>query len=134
MAFDNPLNINRATSIATFSKPIVNGSDARLKENIAPIKDALATVMRLTGVSYNRVGDARGEIGLIAQDVLPVVPEVVHPSPAPLDHKGKPRDDMHIKPYLGISYPQLTALLIEAVKTLEDRVAVLEQNAAGETA
>jgi hypothetical protein len=125
VAFDNPLNINRATGVATFSHPIVNGSDRRIKADIAPLRDALASVLKLQGVSYTRPGQAKGEIGLVAQDVLPVVPEVVHPTPAPLGPQGRALDDGG-EPFLGISYGQLTALLIEAVKTLAARVAALE--------
>jgi hypothetical protein len=50
---------------------------------------------------------------------------VVHPTPAPLGPQGRALDDGG-EPFLGISYGQLTALLIEAVKTLAARVAALE--------
>jgi hypothetical protein len=125
VAFDNPLNINRATSVATFSHPINNGSDRRIKLDVAPLKDALASVLKLQGVRYTRIGAKQAEIGLIAQDVLPVVPEVVHPSPAPLGPNGRAMSDGG-EPFLGITYGQLTALLIEAVKELTARVAGLE--------
>ncbi len=115
-----PIAIKRSTQIVTFSQPIVNGSDARLKENVEPIADALDKVMALKGVSYNRIGQTNREIGLIAQDVQPIVPEVVHETPAPPDENGNPREAS--PSYLGISYGQLTALLVEAVKTLTARV------------
>ena len=65
---------------------------------------------------YNwRDTEARGaqrELGLIAQEVAPVVPEVVTVA----DHDGM----------MGIDYPKLTALLIGAVQELAARVATLE--------
>lgn len=107
---DATIYINRATGVVTFSQPIVNPSDIALKSNIEPISEALEKVMSLTGIRFNQSGSGRKHIGLVAQDVEPHVPEVVFES------NGK----------LGISYPQLTALLIEAVKTLAHRVGVLE--------
>jgi Chaperone of endosialidase len=123
-----PLSIARATGIATFSQPIVNGSDRRLKENIAPIADALNKVTALKGVSYNMIGQTRQEIGLIAQDVQPIVPEIVHqtpPPPPPLTPTphGVEADS---EPYLGIAYSPLTALLVEAVKELSAKVTTLQ--------
>ena len=128
-AFDNsgtmlstPLAINRATATATFAVPIVNGpSDRTLKENIAPITGALDKVKALQGVTFNMIETpGKPEIGLIAQDVEEVVPEVVQDFQT-YDSEGMPGDMK-----LSLEYPRLVALLIEAVKTLEARVAVLE--------
>jgi hypothetical protein len=115
----SPLLITRSTGVATFSAAIVNGpSDRTLKENITPIDDALGKVLELKGVSFNMIGDEdkRRQIGLIAQDVAPVVPEILQEFNAGED----------AEPKLALDYPKLTALLIEAVKTLTARVAVLE--------
>lgn len=112
-----PLTINRASGQATFSVAIVNGpSDRRLKENIAPLEDSLSRVLQLQGVSFNMIATPdKPEIGLIAQDVAPIVPEVVQVYP----HTGS-YPDPHSPPpdMLALDYPKLTALLIEAVKTL----------------
>lgn len=84
-------------------------SDSRFKENVAPITDALDKVRQLQGVSFDwrrdefperRFSDAR-QIGFIAQDVQPVVPEVVV--------QGSDG-------YLSIDYGRLTPLLVESVK------------------
>ena len=87
---------------------VVNqASDARLKENVSPIDNALDKVLKLNGVTFNWVDRVRGgddkKIGLIAQDVINVVPELV----------GKTPDG-----YLTVNYKDIPALLIEAIKQL----------------
>ena len=111
---DSPLVIRRSSGVATFSQAIVNGpSDGRLKENVEALAGALGKVERLRGVSFNFIGDVekRRQIGLIAQDVAGVVPEVIQAF-------GEDQ--------FGLDYPKLVALLIEAVKDLSGRVALLE--------
>lgn len=90
-------------------------SDRRFKQNVTPIDSALAKVAKLQGVTFtwDRAGFPRrffpegSEIGLIAQDVEEVVPEVVL-----TDAEG----------YKSISYDKLTAVLIEATKDLQTRI------------
>jgi Chaperone of endosialidase len=117
-----PLVIARATSQATFGVAIVNGpSDRSLKENIEPIDGALDKVCALQGVSFNlRATPDKPEIGLIAQDVEPIVPEIMQTF-VTTDKEGRMARSL-----LALDYPKLTALLIEAVKTLTARVAALE--------
>jgi hypothetical protein len=102
-----------------------------LKENITPITDALKKVMLINGVSYNYKPEVLNDpndtityissdppktlIGLIAKDLEPVVPEVV-----------KTFED-GLK---GISYGNLVALLIEAIKEQELHINSLEQTLA----
>lgn len=84
----------------------VIGSDVRWKSDIAPLKDALAKVTQLRGVTYRWNDAARGagmQIGLIAQEVEPLFPELVS-----TDSEG----------YKSVAYAQMVAPLIEAVKTL----------------
>ena len=56
-----------------------SSSDIRLKKNIETIKDPLKKVMSLRGVTYNWRDTAapRRMMGMIAQEVLPIVPELV---------------------------------------------------------
>jgi Chaperone of endosialidase len=111
-----PMQISRATSVTTFSNTIVNGpSDRRLKENIAPLTGSLEKVLALQGVSFNMISTpTKKEIGLIAQDVEPVVPEVI---------QGFEQKD---GPMMAIDYPKLVAHLIESIKTLNTKVTTLE--------
>lgn len=110
----------RNTGVVTFYHPISNPSDRTLKENIAPLEDALDKVLALQGVSFNMIATPDiSEIGLIAQDVEEVVPEVVRE----YEHCSTPGKS-ELK--LSVDYPKLTALLIEAVKALSARVVALE--------
>jgi hypothetical protein len=111
------MSAKRSNGQATFPVPIVNGSDRRSKSAIEPIAHALDLVMRLTGVTYERNGECKREMGLIAQDVAPVVPEVVYEA-------GPTIDDA--EPMLGIAYGNIVAVLIEAIKELSVKVSVLE--------
>ena len=85
------------------SKDQVSTSDIRLKNNIIPIRDALHKVLSLRGVNYNWKDTGVYDMGLIAQDVQKVIPEVVHS-----DENGT----------LSINYAKLTALLIEAIREM----------------
>ena len=121
--FATPINIQRSNSATTFSVPIVNGpSDATLKGNVALLEGALDKVLALRGVSFNMLATPeKREIGLIAQEVQPIVPEIIQSFPT-YNSLGQKEDTTK----LALDYPKLTALLIEAVKTLTLRVEALE--------
>ena len=86
-------------------------SDERLKDNIETLTDGLDKVEQLRGVTYTR--DDREEIGVIAQEVEKILPEIVLTAD----------DEMGTK---SVDYSRLTAVLIEAVKDLSVRVKELE--------
>lgn len=132
-ALDVPFSIARATGVATFTQPIVNGSDRAFKRNVEPIRNALARVCQLQGVAFDPIGSDHPEIGLIAQDVLKTVPEVVHEIPALILPDGATPEarKLYGEPRLGIAYAQLTAILIEAVKQLASRLEALEASPKG---
>jgi hypothetical protein len=88
----------------------VSSSDARLKSEVETIADAVALVCALRGVRFTM--DGSRQIGVIAQEVEPVLPEVVRVGEA-----GQ----------LSVAYGNITGLLIEAVKELAARVAALEE-------
>ena len=125
-------NVGIGTGESASTKLEVNGtikangctgcsSDARIKRNVRPIHDALAQVLALTGVlfefdnsDYPDMDLPEGsQIGLVAQDVEKVVPEVVLSPPS-----GGLK---------SIKYANLVAVLIEAVK--EQQVHQDEQDA-----
>jgi hypothetical protein len=95
-------------------------SDARLKDDIQPINDALSSVLQLQGKTYRWKEDHhKQDIGLIAQEVEQVFPELVEE-----DANG----------FKAIAYSRLTAVLIEAIKeqqgqmtTQQDQIAALEK-------
>jgi len=86
-------------------------SDARLKENIRVLQDPLEKVRGLRGVSFDWIETKQADVGVLAQDVQQVLPELVRAS-----------DDG----VLRVDYPKLAAVLIEAVKLLELKVLALE--------
>jgi len=94
-------------------------SDERLKGNIEPLRASLDKVMRLQGVSFEwrrekNLGDRNAksrDIGLIAQEVEKVMPELVH-----TDGKG----------YKAIAYDKLVPVLIEAIK--EQQIEINDQH------
>ena len=91
-------------------------SDERLKTKLGVIENALDKVCALSGFYYeaNEVAQNLGymvkrEVGVSAQEVQSVMPEVV--VPAPIDNN-----------YLTVRYDKLIPLLIEAIKELREEV------------
>jgi hypothetical protein len=78
-------------------------SSRRWKTNIHPLQNALGKIEQLRGVSYDLKGSGKHEIGVIAEEVGAVFPEVVT-----YEENGKDAR--------GVDYSRLTALLIEATK------------------
>ena len=81
-----------------------NGSSIRWKENPTPIAQSLDLVKQLTGVRFHWKNSGIPGIGLIAEDVLKIVPEVV------MVDKENPGFCN------GINYGSMIGLLIEAIK------------------
>jgi hypothetical protein len=99
-----------ATGSFTASGDVVTNSDERLKTNIKTISEALPKVMELRGVSFNMKDNLDlNKIGLIAQEVEKVIPEVV------LTDKSS----QQIK---SVAYSSLVGLLVEAIKDLKTEV------------
>jgi hypothetical protein len=101
---------------ATFNNDVTAFSDKRLKTDITPIENALEKVMQMQGVYYKRndVENARTQVGVLAQDMEGIVPEVVLTAD----------DEMQTK---SVDYGKLTAVLMEAVKQLSNEVTHLKQ-------
>lgn len=99
------------TGTITASGDITAFSDARLKVNVNTIPNALHTVKLLRGVTYISKLDANEHVGVIAQEVERVLPQVVK---------------THNDSLKSVAYGNLVGVLIEAIKELEARVAELE--------
>jgi hypothetical protein len=112
----------------------INGSDARLKTNVATIDDALTKVCAMRGVYYEKK-DEPGvrHVGVIAQEAQLSFPEVVHhipvTAPVPAEDSEEVHEPLEHDDYLGVSYGNLAGPFIEAIKILADRVTALEQKA-----
>jgi len=108
----NRLTIDNAGT-ATFGGQVkatgfVNQSSRRFKTNIRPIGDALGLVERLQGVTFDWRATGEHALGLIAEDVAEVVPELVS-----LDGEGRPS---------GVDYGRVTALLVESIKQQQQEI------------
>jgi Chaperone of endosialidase len=92
-------------------------SDRRLKENIRPIDNSLAKLLRLNPVTFDwnqdTGGHAKGDhdMGLIAQEVEKIIPDVVTTDP---------------KGMKGINYPKLIPILIGAIKEQQTEIESLK--------
>jgi len=105
-------------------------SDERLKKNITPISDALSKVHQIKGVTYqgNDIAASYGyddkiKVGVIAQDLEKVLPQVVVPAPFDTDKEG---NSISGENYKTVQYEKIVPLLIEAIKELSDKVKELE--------
>lgn len=87
-------------------------SDASLKKDVKTIENALDKTKELRGVEFTRIADNTKSIGVIAQELEKVLPELVL------------TDDEGIK---SVNYAQITGLLIEAVKELSAKVEELSK-------
>lgn len=86
-------------------------SDERLKTDIAKIENAVEKVQAINGYSYTRTDTGSKHIGVIAQEVMKVIPEVVMGS-----------EDTHY----SVAYGNMVGLLIEAIKEQQDHINRLE--------
>tara|TARA_B110000908_G_C10142435_1_gene397429 strand:+ start:12 stop:983 length:972 start_codon:yes stop_codon:yes gene_type:complete len=102
------------TGNGTFAGNVTAYSDVRLKENIVDVDNALNKVCSMRGVYYNMIADTTKSrrLGLVAQEVAKVLPEVVI--------EAHPEDDKDS--ILSVDYGNITALLIEAIKELKSEV------------
>ena len=93
---------------ATFNNDVTAFSDKRLKTDIKNIDDALSKVMKMQGVYYKRndIDDAKEQIGVLAQDMEEILPQVVLTAD----------DDIKTK---SVDYGKLTSVLIESIKQLK---------------
>jgi len=111
--FNNDVAINGALTV-TGDITAFYTSDKRLKDNITRIEDPLAKVLSISGNTYNwneESGKEGNDVGVIAQEVLEVLPEAV-----------TTRDNG----YLAVDYQRIVPLLVEAIKELSDKVSALE--------
>ena len=93
-------------------------SDIRLKDNVETIDNALDKVCKLRGVEYTWNRGSRKDtkdLGVIAQEVEKVLPEIVKEKKMPLI------DDSDTK-YKSVDYEKITAVLVEAVKEQQAQI------------
>jgi hypothetical protein len=113
------LQITGGTGAVTVSGSVsatsfINTSDARLKEDVRPIKDALDQLLNLRGVRYHfkdRRTGSEDQVGLIAQEVERLFPGLVQ-----TDANG----------YKGVAYGNLVGVLVEALREQQSEIERLQ--------
>lgn len=96
----------------------VSPSDARWKTNVKTIHNALDSVLRLNGVSFEWKPDSEkhfpngNHLGLIAQEVEKVLPEVIT-----TDARG----------YRSVAYQEIVPVLVEAVKEQQKTIEIQQK-------
>ena len=102
-----------ATFTGDVSAPNFNStSDAQLKENVVTITSALDKVDSIRGVTFDWKDTGKTSMGVIAQEVETIAPEVVS----------------EIDGYKAVNYDGLIGLLIESIKELKQEISDLKQN------
>jgi hypothetical protein len=93
---------------------VIAYSDARVKENVQTVENALSTITSLRGVTYTRNDseDKSEKVGVIAQEVLEILPQVVQQ-----DAEGN----------YSVAYGNIVGVLIEAIKELKAEIDILKQ-------
>ena len=95
-------------------------SDARLKTDISTINDALGICGKLRGVSYKWLKNNEPGIGVIAQEVEQVIPEVV------LTNKTTDPETGEEKEVKSVDYGKIVGVLINAINELKEEVEELK--------
>ena len=86
-------------------------SDINLKTNIKPILSPLSKLLQLNGVTFNWKKDDRPSVGVIAQEVEKVFPELVNET----------------ENFKTVNYDGLIGLLIEAIKEQQQQIDELKK-------
>lgn len=86
-------------------------SDINLKENIRPFENALGTINEINGVHFNWKNNSKKSVGVIAQEIEKVLPELVS------DAEG----------FKSVNYNGLVGVLIQAIKDLSSEVEELRK-------
>ena len=108
MKLDSSYNLTASGNVTAYS-------DKRIKTDISKIDNALEKVCSVNGYTYKRTdtGDERKHTGVIAQEVIKVLPEVVHGSEETV---------------YSVAYGNMVGLLIEAIKELKSEIDELKKS------
>ena len=114
MRLDSSFDLQVAGDVVAASTAF---SDERLKDNIKPIENSLEAIKMLNGVTYDWKANGKSSVGVIAQNIQEVYPELVKEvQPIGEDEKR-----------LTVNYDGLVGVLIEAVKDLSKQVEELKK-------
>ena len=100
------------TGDMTIGGDVVVSSDARLKSNIVSLGSTLSRLLLIDGKSYTMIKDGKQKIGVLAQEIKEVFPELVS------------EDDNEM---LAVNYQGLVPVLINALKEQNEKINRLEK-------
>jgi hypothetical protein len=112
-AYFGDLTTNTANLNNVYGKGFITSSDRRLKTNIRNIENSISKLEQLNGVHYTWIADQTKDMGVIAQEVETVFPELVHT----LENGTK-----------TVNYNGLIPVLIEAIKEQQSQINSLKAN------
>lgn len=123
LLYDKPIRTSDILTVTNDARIVeINGtvlankfsgkSDARLKHDISNITNALDTITLLCGRKYIFNGSNSESYGFIAQEVMDVLPSIVHTDQ---------------EKYLSISYFEIIPFLLESIKELNEKIKIVEQ-------
>lgn len=112
------LNTNFTSNVYINSNLYISGtvltpSDSNIKSNIKKINNSIEKISNINGYTYTRIDTGKNETGLLAQEVIEILPEVINYN--------------DITKLYNISYGNLCGLLIEGIKDLNERIKKLEK-------
>jgi hypothetical protein len=101
-------------------------SDERIKENITPYTKGLADLLKINPVNYDYNGlggfkKGKGGVGIIAQEIIDILPDSVSSIKAKLNEDDKDEIDI-----LNFNGHELTYILINAIKELKAEIELLK--------
>lgn len=110
------INYNNGVYLSQSATSWTSNSDIRLKNIIGNIENAVDSLMTLRTVKFSWKSDSNNKenLGLIAQDVEQVFPEVMD--------KNKLMNSDDETEYLGVRYQELVPVLVKAIQELNEKI------------
>ena len=122
-AFGRDGHLHVKDDVTAFSTSV--GSDRRLKENIKPLENNLEKILELKPSSFRwKINQKKNDVGLIAQEVEPILPEVVKEVHSLGDEVVNLTGEIHHK---TIDYSKLTTFLIGAIQEQQKQIDELKK-------
>ena len=118
MRLDNSGNLHVDADVVAYSTTV---SDERLKDNVTTIENPLDKIKALRGVEYDWNGGTRKgkhDLGLIAQEVEKVLPNIVHEHEMPFLNDDEEDETL----YKTVDYEKMVAVLIEGMKEQQTQI------------
>lgn len=116
------LTVNGACNASAFNQ----GSDRDLKDNIQVIDNATDRIRKMNGYTYTLKENGMPYAGVIAQEALEAIPEVVG-SMMKYPDGGSGLDGEEGERYYTVDYSGVTGLLVQVARESDDRITALEE-------